>query len=487
MSESATDCDSRRTNARILLWLLRSVVAIPIAILVVIAAAPIVYRSTQFYGIPPIDQLVDPEIDGRVVMPSDENAFTFYRCATQLLPSDSEMINVRAGIEIIDRGESWTAVPADVRNHLDECQPALAQWKLGTELDSAHYLDVADYNYSTMLPVVQDLRRFSHLATLQMSRCLAAGKTAEAWSWLKALVRSSRHVGKQGVSIERLVGIAIHEAACESILMWARHDSVTGELLEAAIRDLREANLLTLATSDTMKAEAVVASNVMTNSRDIHLLVRNNFKPAAMLRGYLFVKGEPGLSNELMRHVFANYLSQCDLPPFERDQLPGVLSLYRPTGTEVPPLMNPETLQDAVLASVLARSIVAPHCQVITACDLERSRQTALELCLLFELYRRRHGDYPETLAALVPEFIADVPVDWMGASSADKMLCVRSKLKFAPDNVPDSASAQPVTRPCLVIYGRGRVAGDGGGDLRYDNDVGLRILLPQPTSNSQN
>ncbi|MGZ0173861.1 MAG: hypothetical protein ACKVHE_30485 [Planctomycetales bacterium] len=54
-------------------------------------------------------------------------------------------------------------------------------------------------------------------------------------------------------------------------------------------------------------------------------------------------------------------------------------------------------------------------------------------------------------------------------------MLLAPGKKEIAAVDPNDPA----VVRPCLIIYGRGRVAGDGGGDLRYDNDVGLQILLP--------
>jgi hypothetical protein len=257
MSESATDSDSRRINARILLWLLRPVVAI----LVVIAAAPIVYRSTQFAGIPPIDQLVDPEIDGRVVMPGDEKAFTFYRRASLLLPAITTSIDDGIGVTAIDRGEDWAVVPVDVRDHLKKCKPALAEWKLGTELDDGHYLDVADFDYSTRLPVVQDLRRFARVAGLQMLRCQDEGETREAWTWLRAALRSSRHAGKHGVAIERLVGASIHSRTARAVVHWASWDEVSSEQLAKALGDLREIYRLTAATSATMKAEAILASN----------------------------------------------------------------------------------------------------------------------------------------------------------------------------------------------------------------------------------
>lgn len=483
MSEAVTESANNPPKVRILLWLLRPVVAIPIAILVVIAAAPIVYRSTQFHGIPPIDQIVDPEIDGRVLLPANENAFTFYRRALAMLPVVSGSIDDVAGVTAIDRGEDWSVVPSDVRDRLEKCQPALATWKLGTELDDGHYLDVADFDYSTLLSDVQTLRRLSNLAALHMLRSLSEGKTDKAWAWLRAALRSSRHAGKHGVAVERLVGISIHHQTARAIVHWASQNEVSNEQLLQALADVREVYRLTTATSATMKAEAILAANTLEDP--LHgTLMLPGFRgvPEGVMRAYVFVKGDPELGRELIWHVFANYLSQCELRPSNRALAIARLGLYRPTGKEVPPLMDPTRLSDAVMNSRIVWHLVAAQNQIIMACDLERSLETALELCLLFEMYRRQHGDYPKSIDALVPEFVTEVPHDWLGASRSEKMLLATGTKEITSDD----PNAPAIVRPCLIIYGRGKVAGDGGGDLRYNNDVGLRILLPHAISEEE-
>lgn len=480
MSEAKTDSVSDPPKLPILLWLLRPAVAVPLVIIALLAAAPIVYRSTQFYGIPPIDPIVDPEIDGRVVLPANENAFTFYRRAVAMLPAVSGSTDDGAGVTAIDRGEDWMVVPSDVRDRLEKCQPALTEWKLGTELDDGHYLDVADFHYSTVLSDVQALRRFSNLATLNMLRYLSEGKTDEAWAWLRAALRSSRHAGQHGVAIERLVGISIHHQTAKAIVHWAAQNEVSNEQLLQALADVREVYRLTTATSATMKAEAILAANTLKDPHKSSLLLpKSSGITQGLMRAYMFVKGDPELGRELIRHAFSNYLSQCDLRPSERTPAISRFGLYRPTGKEVPSLMEPSQLSDAVTNSLLAKRLVQGQNHVIMACDLERSRQAALELCILFEIYRRKYRDYPDTLDALVPEFVPEVPRDWLGASPSEKMLLATGKKEITSD-APNTPVA---VRPCLIIYGRGRVAGDGGGDFRYDNDVGLRILLPDAIS----
>ena len=102
MADSAADPIDDAPRQPVLLRLLRPAFAIPALVVALIVAAPIVYRSSQFYGIPAIEPIVDPEIDGRVVLLDASNAFTFYKRAVSMLPSISGSIDIRVGIEAID-------------------------------------------------------------------------------------------------------------------------------------------------------------------------------------------------------------------------------------------------------------------------------------------------------------------------------------------------------------------------------------------------
>ena len=58
----------------------------------------------------------------------------------------------------------------------------------------------------------------------------------EAWSWYKAKLRSSRHVGKRGVMLERFAGAFIHRNATLRIIRWAGDPRVDAALLRRARR-----------------------------------------------------------------------------------------------------------------------------------------------------------------------------------------------------------------------------------------------------------
>jgi hypothetical protein len=329
-----------------LAFFFRPIVIIPLTILAVIVAIPIVYRSTRFSGILPIDEIVDREVEGRFFVEDDENAFTFYKSAVSMLPPSTGKVLVNEGVEAVRTGRGWAEISPEVRQYLEESQDALAEWKRGTELDEAVYIQVATADFTALIPVTQPLRAFARLAVLQALRDLDEGRPDEAWQWLRAVLRSSRHTGKHGFLIERLVGVALHRMAASSIAAWATHEDVSLADLQSALAEVREIQKLTAPNSDSLKAEYMTSTNTISRAHILREVVNYARQiPDGLEGGYLFVNGEPQLSRVLMRHVFANYLSQCDLPPFERQLAGSGLGLYLPTGKESPPLMEPGKLQ----------------------------------------------------------------------------------------------------------------------------------------------
>ena len=104
----------------------------------------------------------------------------------------------------------------------------------------------------------------------------------------------------------------------------------------------------------------------------------------------------------------------------------------------------------------------------------------------MVELFRRRHGAYPDSLDALVPEFIAEIPRDVFGSTSTDRILMVRREASPAvmrPVGLDEEFSD---TAPGLIVYGRGADGTDDGGQIDYGTDIGLRIPFPLSEDKSE-
>ena len=81
---------------------------------------------------------------------------------------------------------------------------------------------------------------------------------AEAWRWYRAMTRASRHVGKRGVIIERMVGASLHEQATRRILSWSANPRVDSALLRQALADTIAADAMTPPLSQNLKYQYVM-------------------------------------------------------------------------------------------------------------------------------------------------------------------------------------------------------------------------------------
>jgi hypothetical protein len=113
--------------------------------------------------------------------------------------------------------------------------------------------------WETLLPVVQDLGTLVRMGGLEGSQHEEKGEMTEAWTWYHAMLRSSRHVGMNGVLIERMMGAYHHRLAVRRIRHWAADPRVDAKLLRQALEDVVAADAMTPPLSRAMKLDYVVA------------------------------------------------------------------------------------------------------------------------------------------------------------------------------------------------------------------------------------
>jgi hypothetical protein len=458
--------------------LLRPWIMIPVTVLTVLVAIPLGYRSSRLTSVPPIDDIVDRETEGQIDIEPAENAFTYYERALRDLPAEPERSALWNAVDALPTG-GWKAVAPVAEPLLDDCEELLAEWRRGTECEWGVRIQPADMEYID-LPEVQTTRTMAWLAILASARSLHEGDAKESWEWLRSLLRYSRHISASGALLDRTVGHAYFAYAAEELTRWASHPGVTVELLKDALVDLRQINRMLPPLSVNLKTEYLVAMKTLDSPAAVREFFRDSSLPqfkreGLQLEGYLFLNAEPQLSRMLVRHSFANLLSQCDLPRRERT-LAGS-RFFRPTGTERPPLLDPAILEPAVMASPLGQYFVAKIFYAGSE-DRAQARQTILELCLCVELFRRAHGGYPRSLDELVPEFLDEVPLDLFGAPT-DRLRLIRRDVEVwtrLPDGKMDT-----VVRPGIVIYSRGPDGTDNNGPASQVDDVGIKIVIPQP------
>jgi hypothetical protein len=465
---------------------LRPVVLIPMTLATLIVVAALAYRSSRSAGIPPIDEIVDRETEGRIDIEPDQNAFTFYERAFGLIPAtlDEDAIWKAVGILPGMGATEWIDVSPAAKSSLEKCESPLAEWKRGTELEKGVRVQPADQDLLDMIDS-QKSRTISRLALLKSAQCLHDNKPEEAWQWLRAMFRFSRHLDNQGPVMTRLLGCSVHAMANEQLIAWAAHKTVTADQLQIALAELREINELTAAFSVNLKADYLTYSKFFSSPEMIRKYFRDECPlwddpalniPEAFHDGYLFLNAEPKLCEVLLRHVFANHLSQCDLPRWERKIAGTRLPLFLPTGKEKLPLMDAGTLNDVLMRSIMAQHHFSMSFKLLEYIDLEQARQAAYELCLTAELFRRKYGEYPESLEALVPEFLDQVPRDLFGSQPTERMLMIRREPKVQEELPKENAFH---LLPGLIIYSRGTNGTDDNGYFGHlIEDHGIRIPI---------
>lgn len=369
-------------RGRRLFWIL-----IGLAVAVLLLGVPIGIRAYRLTGIPEL-----PE-------PFDVSAFPVgrYNVPTALLQPMSKAAQAQFDSEM--KGD-WSSVLPEVRAWLQANQPALEQFRDASERPEYTYFSAPGTAGHLLLPAAQDTRSLSWLATLQGMKLESEGDFHGAWTWYRAVLQSSRHLGQHGTNFERFFGMALHARASDSIVRWAEHAEVDAALLRVVRDEARAIDRTTAPLSSTLKAEYAFARDALNDP--------NNSATQSL------VMGEPELSRRLMNVMWTNWLGQCDLPRPERSRMStaDVLFFDAAAPAPTPPQIDRWVQRSLMLKSAASKSGLGG---LFVHHDRERARQVMLELTLCLQIYRRENGVFPATLPALVGRDLAELPVDPFG------------------------------------------------------------------------
>ena len=392
--------------------LLRPKVAIPLFLVFLILVSPLVIRGWFLRGVPNAPEPFDaqPLLDYSV--PDDENAFNDYRMATSLyIQPTPELSQLRDRIS----EQGWQLANDEVRQFLHDNEDALLAWKEGTQKDLALYIPAEDYEITTLLEVVQNMRELHRTAILICKQLEAEGHyPQEAWYWYRAAVRASRHTGTHGCFIERLVGMALFQETASHLESWAAHPELSGDDLRKAIDQLQTDWQLTEKPSTALQIEYLTLEHTLENiSGELASELGAN---SPMLNPKLmYFIGEPELSRRVARVYFRNQLEFCDLHLYQRPSTVGLMDLYddpRAFKLSDGDTWDAEKFEAALSRATLARWLLPATASVTHAFDREAARYRTLLVTLAGQAFRRDHGHFPKTLGELVPDYLDEIPLD---------------------------------------------------------------------------
>ena len=334
----------------------------------------------------------------------------------------------------------WSKAGAEIRDYLEKNREALELWRAGSERPDALYYQPGKEAIDTVLPLVQDTMILSHLGGLEGSRYHDQGEMVEAWAWYRAILRSSRHVGKHGVSIERLMGAHMHKHAARRILDWASDSRVDARLLRKALDDTLAADAMTRPLSEALKIDYLMWLRDMDELRvtvnDIPMpggrfgvleqMVKATGAKPQIQRVRLRATNDVERSRRVMRLLFANWLAQVDKPASKRAPIaiagPTLIYAADPTAPPAARALAPEILDNAILNAALAQEMFRPSYKHFTVdgsrvpwegdgpLAREPRRRADLIVKLAAELYQRERGQAPTTAGALLGPYLKVLP-----------------------------------------------------------------------------
>jgi len=395
---------------------------------VLVVAGVWAWWSTQLWGLPDIGDPFDVAAFESARVPEDRNAFVEYSEAGPMVymayqgmgeaaPSWPTYLPVWS-----EAGQPW-------RDYVARARPALALWRAGTEKPDALYVHPEGLSYSTGFPVSQRIRSLAQLAILEGSRLEGQGDMAGAWGWHRAALRSSRHSGRHGFQVERMIGAAIHEEVVKAITRWAADPRVDPSMLRRALDEVIAIDGMTAPPSDAIKVEyllfsrsrndpamvgSVLASKVEGVPADwcqelpVPAVVKQPIQAARVLAG-----DDRERSLRVFRLMTANWLAQVDKPPSRRTPLARRdPPIYEPDPAAPPNsrAISPEALARWYDSSLLARKQLAFLAHWARSIGRERGRQARLVVHLADQTYRREHGGPPPSPSALVGPYLKELP-----------------------------------------------------------------------------
>jgi len=236
----------------------------------------------------------------------------------------------------------------------------------------------------------------------------------------RAGYRSGGHASHRGPMISGLIGAALHAMSSGGMQRWAEHPAVTADQLRAGLAQVRADYALYESQSNLLKTEYLSLRNSLRFPGWMDNLGPVGGQPGdipeRVQRGFFWMVGEPELTIRLLRHIISNQTREIDQPLALRRKLvgSGLVMLFDtdPTVARAPGELDPTQIDRVVKLSIVSKMIFPVTKQVDDAVQRFRGRQTALEVMLAAQAYRRDKGEFPASLDALVPDYLETVPLD---------------------------------------------------------------------------
>jgi hypothetical protein len=357
---------------------------------------------------------------GTIRVPDADNAYVLYREAARRYKE----LEIRSAQPKALKGTDWAKADPEFQAWAESNRDAIAVWLRGTERPDALNLQPRDVRLDSRFEPDQTLRSLVTIALLEGSRRERAGDLEGAWTMYRAVLRCSRHVGRHGSIIQRLMGTAMLAMDEPHIAHWIEQQRLTPILIRRARRDLDECAAMTPPLSEAFRVEFFATESALAQparwkewgleAKDDPLQWYNHIPWVGPVKRYF--RREPERSRRVLRLVFANIMAQCDRPDGVRPGLTSASYLIYAADDATPPavrVLGPEKLQRWVEDSYVAPFL--PSYQfTLSAVRREAGQFLELRNEMAIRAYTLDHGVRPRRYRDLLGAYLKELP-DYMG------------------------------------------------------------------------
>jgi hypothetical protein len=313
-----------------------------------------------------------------------ENAFPVYEQAFALLPDNADAVS-----DALDsvRATGQSPLPALAPN-----QAALAKLREALPLEC---LMPQLRSFSQALPYLAQSRQMARVLALEGVAWEMAGDPAQAYASYFDGIKLGRDMGRGGCTINGLVDIAVESTVLKQARLTARGGTASPEVLRGALDRLTqlEADAPEAAHTLAYELEALryavveVADGTVTGDDLAQMLDAADRSEEAVAR---------------LRLDAAAFL------PVAVDHFSRIIELStQPYSDTIGLYPDPDES-----GNTFAQAVLPALQRVLESFARRTTTLRATRITVALEIYRQEHGALPETLDALAPDILPEVPID---------------------------------------------------------------------------
>jgi hypothetical protein len=388
----------------------------------------------------------------RAEIPDAENSARCAMRVSRLLPKGWPAQDVVKAFENLEPPERLSQDQSALLNkELNALQPALAEaLELARMPNGRHRITYLRNVLNTLLEDQQKVRAVTALLRYEALRSSEGGDMKGAMRACHATLNAARSLGDEPMPISQLVRIACVVVACQAVERTLAQGQPGSKDLTDLQQILEEEDAHPTALI-AMRGERAQWHEMFDalESGDVLLSQMGDRPdtPPDWRDTYLGWVHRDRIRNEhpLSLSLMTRWVEEARLPVHEQGRVEQGFT---------------DELRNLPSHAVITRLMFPALNKFSEACRRKHAHVRCLAVALAAERYRRKHGDWPETLDRLTPDFLAEVPLDPYDGEPL--------RYRRLADGV--------------VVYSVGRDEVDNGGTIdrvntiRLGTDVGYRL-----------